>query len=122
MPDLHDDVVWRLVEACRCGDLDAFRAALTPDAVAVCDGGGVVPAALGPVRGADDVADLATALLRCGQPGAELTVEAVNGRPGLALRRAGQAIAVVAVTVDGTEAAALWIVLNPAKLRGWHRS
>jgi RNA polymerase sigma-70 factor (ECF subfamily) len=120
MPDLHDDVVRRLVEACRRGDLDAFRAALAPDAVAVCDGGGVVPAALGPVRGADDVADLATALL-CGQPGAELTVEAVNGRAGLALRRAGQAIAVVAVTVDRTEAAALWIVLNPTKLGGWHR-
>jgi hypothetical protein len=120
MPDQHDGVVSRLVEACQLGDLAALQAALAPGAVAVCDGGGVMPAAIGPVHGAADVAYLATALL-CGQPDTELTVESVNGRAGLALRRAGRAIAVVAVTVTGAKADGLWIVLNPAKLRGWHR-
>jgi hypothetical protein len=28
---------------------------------------------------------------------------------------------VVGVTVAGTKVAILWIVLNPAKLHGWHR-
>ena len=46
----------------------------------------------------------------------EPTVEAVNGRPGLALRRGGRA---VAVRVSGARAAELWLVLNPVKLRHW---
>jgi hypothetical protein len=79
-----------------------------------------VSSALGPVHGAEDVARLAAALL-CGQPDAELTIEAVNGRTGLALRRAGQPAAVVAIGTAGSKAADLWIVLNPAKLGGWHR-
>jgi hypothetical protein len=36
-------------------------------------------------------------------------------------RRAGQAVAVIGVTVAGAKAAAVWIVLSPAKLGGWHR-
>jgi hypothetical protein len=120
MLDRHDDVVRRFAEACQLGDIAAVRAALKADAVVACDGGGVVPAALGPIRGAEDVAELVAVLL-CGQPDTELTIEAVNGRAGLALRRAGQALAVVGVKVADARVAVLWIVLNPAKLRGWHR-
>jgi RNA polymerase sigma-70 factor (ECF subfamily) len=50
-----------------------------------------------------------------------LTVEPVNGRAGLALRRAGHAVAVVAIREAGARVAVLWIVLNPTKLRAWHR-
>ncbi len=120
MVDRHDDVVRCIAEACREEDVAALRAVLAADAVAVCDGGGLVPAALGPVNGADDVALLLTVLL-CGRPSTELTIEAVNGRAGLALRRAGRAVAVVAVNVVETEIASVWVVLNPAKLHGWHR-
>jgi ketosteroid isomerase-like protein len=119
--DRHEDVVRGFAEACRLGDVAALRAALAADAVAVCDGGGRVPAALGPVHGAGDVAQLVAVLL-CGQPDADLAIEAVNGRAGLALRRAGRALAVVAVEAVDTRIAALWIVLNPAKLRRWHRA
>ena len=94
MPDQCDDVVRR----CELVDIVALRAALDTDATAVCDGGGLVPAALGPAYGAEDVAQLAAVLLGR-QPDVELTTEAVNGRAGLALRRARQAIAVVSVTV-----------------------
>ena len=120
MPDRPDDVVRRFAEACRSGDIAAVSAVLDTGAIAVCDGGGTVPAAMSPVRGAADVAQLVTALLR-GPPGAELTIEAVNGRSGLALRRADRAVAVAAVTVTGAKIAILWIVLNPAKLHAWHR-
>jgi hypothetical protein len=115
-----DEVVRGFAAACRRGDVPALRAALNPAAVAVVDGGGTVAAPAGPVVGAEDVAGLAGALL-CGRPGTELTVEAVNGRTGLALRRAGRAVAVAGVTVAGGQVAVLWIVLNPAKLAGWHR-
>ncbi|GAA4672091.1 siderophore-interacting protein [Phytohabitans rumicis] len=116
----HDDVVRGFARACQLGDIAALRAALDAAAIAVCDSGGRVPATMSPTHGAEDVARLAAALL-CGPPDTELTVEAVNGRAGLALRRAGQAIAVVAVETVDAKVTVLWVVLNPAKLRGWHR-
>lgn len=120
MPDQHDDVVRRFVEACQLGDVGAVWAVLDDDAIAVCDGGGLVSTVTNPVHGAENVARLVMVLLGR-QPDADLTVESVNGQPGLALRRAGQAIAVVGITVAGTMVAILWIVLNPTKLRGWHQ-
>lgn len=120
MLNRHDEVVRRFAEACRSGDISALRAVLAADAVAVCDSGSLVPAATVPVRGAEEVAQLVVLLL-CAQPDTELTIEAVNGRAGLALRRGGRAVAVVAVRVAGASVAVLWIVLNPAKLIGWHR-
>ena len=120
MQDRHEDVVRRFAEACQLGDIAALRAALDADATVVCDSGGLVPTAVGPIPGAQDAAHLVAVLL-CGQPGTELTIEAVNGRAGLALRRGGQAIAVVAVETAGTKVTVLWIVLSPAKLRSWHR-
>jgi hypothetical protein len=73
-----------------------------------------------PIRGAPEVARLVTALL--GRSGAVLAVESVNGRAGLALRRAGRAVAVavVSVSITGAEVTAVWFVLNPDKLHGWH--
>ena len=79
-----------------------------------------MPAALGTVHGAEDVTRLVVGLL-CGRPDTELTVESVNGQAGLAARHEGWAVAVVGVEVAGTEITGLWIVLNPAKLRGWTR-
>jgi hypothetical protein len=114
MPDAPDDVVHRLAQACRTGDVVAH---LSPDAVAVCDGGGHVPAPVLPLHGAAEVAWLLQALL----PGNDLTVESVNGHPGLVLRRAGRAVVVIAVTCDRNLVTGLWVVLNPAKLRAWHR-
>jgi RNA polymerase sigma-70 factor (ECF subfamily) len=116
MPDPHDDVVRRFAEACRAGDVAAL---LDPEVVALCDGGGSGPMP-GPVHGAGEVGRLCEVLL-CGRPGADLTVESVNGRPGLALRRGGRVLAVVAVRVTETHVAALWIVVSPPKLARWHR-
>lgn len=113
MRDRLDEVVRGLAAACLRDDISAVRAALDTDAVAVCDGGVSL-------HGAWEVAQLVAVLL-CGQADAELTVESVNGRAGLALRRAGRAVAVVAVAAAGARVTDLWIVLNPAKLAGWHR-
>jgi hypothetical protein len=114
MPDARDVVIRRLAVACRTGGVAAL---LTPDAFAVCDGGGHVAAPVLPLRGAVEVAWLLQALL----PGNDLTVESVNGQPGLVLRRAGRAVAVIAVTCDRDLVTSLWVVLNPVKLRTWHR-
>src|SRR5262245_9560583 len=109
MLDRHDNVVRRFAEACQSGDIAALRDALHADATAVCDGGGVVPAAaLGPIDGARDVAQLTAGLL-CGRPDAELTIEAVNGRVGLALRRTGRAVAVVGIGAADSKVSTVWI-------------
>ncbi|BCJ47515.1 hypothetical protein GCM10010168_18730 [Actinoplanes ianthinogenes] len=115
------ETMLRLAGACVAGDLGTVEALLAADAVAVCDGGGLVPAATGPVRGAGEVALLLIGVL--GRPGTDLSVEDVNGRPGLVLRRRdGTAVAVVAAARCGaTRLTTLWMVLNPAKLHGWHR-
>jgi RNA polymerase sigma-70 factor (ECF subfamily) len=94
-----------------------ISATLDPAAVAVCDSGGRVSAPLLPVHGAAGIARLLEAL----RAGSDLTVESVNARAGLVFRRAGRAVAVVGVTCHDDRATALWVVLNPAKLRGWHR-
>src|SRR3954452_2217213 len=121
MPDQHDDVVRRFTDACRTRDTVALRATLDADVTAVCDTGGLVPlTAAGSFQGADIIAQLLRSLLD-GRPGTELTVEAVNGRAGLALRRAGQAVAVVGVTANEGKILILWIVLTPPKLHRCHR-
>jgi RNA polymerase sigma-70 factor (ECF subfamily) len=116
----HDDAVRRFADACRAGDIAGLLGALDTDACAVCDAGGLLPAAPALARGAAEVAELAAVLLG-GQPGAVLTTEAVNGRAGLALRRDGRAVSVVGIETAGPKVSMLWIVVNPAKLGGWHR-
>ncbi|WP_439381100.1 hypothetical protein [Amycolatopsis lexingtonensis] len=119
--DRHDDVVRRFADACRRADVTGLTAVLAADAVATCDAGGHVPGPDGPVHGRAAVARLVVASL-CGRAGAELTVESVNGRAGLALRHTSRAVAVVGAETAGSWITTLWIVLNPAKLTGWHRA
>ncbi|TMR90836.1 sigma factor [Nonomuraea basaltis] len=116
----HDRVARRFAAACDTGDTAALQAVLAADAIVVSDGGGKLRAAVRPTYGADAVARFVTTLLT-GQPGTDVAVASVNGRTGLVLRRAGQAVAVVGVSVAGAEVTAVWIVLNPDKLRRWHR-
>ncbi|OXM68528.1 hypothetical protein [Amycolatopsis vastitatis] len=116
----HNQVVRGFADACRRGDVTRLTAVLAVDAIVTCDGGGRVPGPAGPVHGRAAAARLVMAVL-CGRAGAELTVESVNGQLGLALRLASRAVAVVGAETAGPEITALWIVLNPAKLSGWHR-
>ncbi|UMP00974.1 hypothetical protein [Amycolatopsis sp. EV170708-02-1] len=119
--DRHDRVVRAFAEACRRGEAAALSAILAADAVATYDGGGLAPGPREPAHGAADVARLVMTSL-CARADAELTVESVNGRAGLALRRASRAVAVVAAETAGSKITTLWIVVNPAKLTGWHRA
>ncbi|MFB4299842.1 hypothetical protein [Actinomadura sp. NTSP31] len=115
----HDRVVRRLAAACGTGDTAALKTVLAGDAMVVGDGGGKVRAPAHPTHGADAVADFMTALL-AGRPRTVVTVRSVNGRSGLVLHRTGRAVAVVNVSTAGTMVTAVWITLNPDKLRRWH--
>ncbi|GLX96521.1 sigma factor [Herbidospora sp. NBRC 101105] len=113
----HDHVAHRFAAACSTGDAPALRAVLSPDVLVVSDGGGKVRAPLDPTHGAEAVTRYLSRLLA----GVEAAVEPVNGRTGLVLRQNGRAVAVVSVSVAATDVTAVWIVLNPDKLEGWHR-
>ncbi|MET9271581.1 hypothetical protein [Kribbella sp. NPDC003557] len=106
----------RFATACRAGSAGALRSVLAAEVVAVSDGGGRVVAAPDPVHGADQVARCVTALVG---PETVLTVEAVNGQPGVVLRAVGRVVAVISLKVTGPKVSAVWIVLNPDKLRHW---
>ncbi len=113
----HDHVARRFAAACSTGDTAGLRAVLSPDALVVSDGGGKVRAPLRPTHGADAVALFLSRLLA----GIDVHVEPVNGRTGLVLRQAARAVAVISISVAAAQVTAVWIVLNPDKLEGWHR-
>ncbi|ROO85379.1 RNA polymerase sigma-70 factor (ECF subfamily) [Actinocorallia herbida] len=120
-PDLlagHDAVVRRFAGACATGDAAALRAVLAADAMVVSDGGGKVRAASEPTLGAAAVARFVTDLLG-GEPRPAVALGSVNGRAGVLLRAEEQVVAVVSASVAGDDVTAVWIMLNPDKLRRW---
>jgi RNA polymerase sigma-70 factor, ECF subfamily len=119
LPD-HARATRQFATACQAGAAAALRHLLSPDAIVITDGGGKIRTPARPVRGPADVARFVATLLG-GQPDAQLTVEQVNGRAGIVLRRAGDAQAVISLSVTEAKIAAVWIVVNPDKLRPWRR-
>jgi RNA polymerase sigma-70 factor (TIGR02957 family) len=101
--------------AAETGDLQGLLDLLAPDVVLVGDGGGVVQAAVEPVVGADNVADvLAAGLDRIAA--ASLQHAQVNGYPALILRVDGQVDTVVMMRIDDGLVTGLYAVRNPQKL------
>jgi len=100
-------------------DVDALLGLLDPDAVAVADGGGRVPAALEPREGADAIA---TSFVELANRVVGLVFEehTVNGQPGLVGRQDGATVAVLAFDVADDRITRIWAVRNPDKLRPWN--
>jgi RNA polymerase sigma factor (sigma-70 family) len=99
-------------------DISALVGLLDPEATVIADGGGLVPAALDPVRGSEQIArylaDLAARV-----PGMTLLERTVNGQPGLVAQLAGVTEAVFAFGIEGDRITRVWAVRNPDKLRPW---
>jgi RNA polymerase sigma-70 factor (ECF subfamily) len=98
--------------AVETGDLQHLLDILAPDVVFLGDGGGVAPAALAPVVGADEVARV---LGRIGAA-ASLQRTQVNGYPALTIWLGGQIDTVLAVRIDDGLITGLYAVRNPEKL------
>ncbi len=97
------------------GDLQGLLDILAPDVVLLGDGGGVVPAVLGPVTGAEPVARLL--LTGLGRIAAgSLEPAQVNGYPALIIRRDGEVDTVLAIRLDDGLVTGLYSVRNPGKL------
>jgi RNA polymerase sigma-70 factor (ECF subfamily) len=110
-------VVREFKRAWETQDIAALVGLLDPDATAVGDGGGLVPAAIEPVHGGELIAGMVVDLASRSQ----LTIleRTVNGQPGLVFQEDGVTVTVMAFAVDGERIKHIWAVRNPEKLRTW---
>jgi RNA polymerase sigma-70 factor (ECF subfamily) len=111
-----EELARTFVQACATGDLDALLAVLTDDVVAVGDGGGVVPAGMRPVHGAERVARLHLGLAAKFGILGDVRFAPVNGAPGIVLYRDGQPYAAVSLAFRDGRIAGVYSVNNPHKL------
>lgn len=112
------DVVVAFKHAWESGDLDTLVSLLDPSVTATTDGGGLVTAPIEPILGADAVARMLADVLQR-QPDLTLTVESINGAPGVVARSGSDLRAVVSLAVADGAITQLWAMRNPHKLRAW---
>jgi RNA polymerase sigma-70 factor (TIGR02957 family) len=106
------DALAAFQQAIETGDLQRLLEIVAPGVVLLADGGGVVPAALAPVVGADKVAHVMSRI----SPAASLQPAHVNGHPALIIRLDGAIDTVIAVRLDEGRITRLYAVRNPEKL------
>jgi RNA polymerase sigma-70 factor (TIGR02957 family) len=104
----------QFLTAVRNGDLQGLLDVLAPDVAIVADGGGVVAAALRPIRGAERVAGWLIKGLR------SLDFEAkavwLNGSPAIRLDIGGQLDTAVSLDVENGRIIRIYAIRNPQKL------
>ena len=101
------------------GDAAALAKLLAADAVLYSDGGGKRQAALNPIRGSDKIIRFFAGIARKAPTVGQWQIRStlVNGAPGLTLREPDGAKQTIAFDIEGDRIAAIYIVLNPEKLR-----
>ncbi|WP_127474482.1 siderophore-interacting protein [Microbacterium sulfonylureivorans] len=114
----HDRLARDLLAAASSGDGRGIQRLLRADAELIVDGGGLVAAPVGPLRGRDDVAAYLIHVLGDGKA---LAVEPVNGLPGLVIRRSERrrVVGVLCFRAGRAGIEEAWLVLNPDKLAHW---
>jgi RNA polymerase sigma-70 factor (ECF subfamily) len=121
--EAHRNLLLRFAQAAAASDPREVTALLAPDAIAYSDGGGVMPAALKPIYGADKIARFITGLRRKFYSNAtfDVQMEEVNGEPGLALYADRTFVGIVTIETDGEQIIAIYILRNPDKLARFRR-
>ncbi|MGH7910877.1 MAG: sigma factor-like helix-turn-helix DNA-binding protein [Candidatus Dormibacteraceae bacterium] len=104
------------VAASLSGDTSALLALLAPDAVALSDGGGIVTAAINPIRGAGRVARF-MAGIGTRASGERFSSAYVNGVFGAVGERDGRVTTVGVLDIVDGLVAGVYVIVNPDKLR-----
>ena len=107
-------VAERFIAAAADGDLAALRDVLDPDVVGWTDTGGVPGAPRAPVAGRDRVAELFLRFVRTF--GVTLHPMAVNGEPGVLVRRDGKLFSIIAFETRDGSISRIHGIANPRKL------
>jgi RNA polymerase sigma factor (sigma-70 family) len=100
-------------------DIGALLGLLDPGATMIADGGGLVPAALHPVEGGEQVARYLAVLARQAPGTLTILERTVNGQPGLVAQQDGVTVTVFAFDVADDLIKHIWAIRNPDKLRPW---
>lgn len=115
-PDEHKALVARFAQASLETDPKALMEIFADDVVFYSDGGGRVPAALNPVRGADKVARLIVGLITKQRFGAALRPVELNGQYALAAFDGDRLDTAFTAEVENGRVTAIYVIRNPEKL------
>lgn len=115
------ELLTTFIAAARSGDLAALERLLAADVASLSDGNGAYRVARQPVVGGTRVARFLTAISSWFWDGVDVGWADTNGQTSAVLRRDGTVYGLITVSAsaDGIEQL-LWLV-NPDKLRAWHR-
>jgi RNA polymerase sigma-70 factor (ECF subfamily) len=116
--ELHSRVVGEYVAAVQAQDEAALLRLLAADARAISDGGGKARAALRVIESGRKVARFLCGIMR--KNAGRVTIEpvVVNSEPGLLVRTGDHHVAAVSFEIREGRIAAIYLVVNPDKLRG----
>lgn len=115
-PGEAERVTQAFLGACTSGDVQGLLELLADDVVVYSDGGGKVPAALAPVRGADRAARFFVGVTKKQPAGAVVEHARVNGQPGIVILVAGRADTVLTLDVSHGRIVTCYAIRNPEKL------
>jgi RNA polymerase sigma-70 factor (ECF subfamily) len=115
-PGEAERLTGEFLQACATGDLGGLMRVLAVDAVLYSDGGGKVPAARVPIRGAERIARFLFGVLKKSPAGLEVRRVRVNGRPGVVVFEEGRVADAITFDVAGGYVVACFVVRNPDKL------
>ncbi len=110
-------VVEQFVQALVSGNIGQLLNIVKTDAVLYSDGGGKVKAAIRPIMGAERIAMFFSGLLSKVPPGFSYSLTTVNGQMGIVAYNDGQPYNVISFQVEDGQIAAVYLVVNPDKLR-----
>ena len=116
-PEQQERLTERFLRAVTEGDLPTLIESLAEDVTVWSDGGGKVNAARKPVIGRDKVVRFFLGLMRLAPEGTAFRLSRVNGQPGIVTYVEGRPHNVVTLDVADGVIRAVYVVVNPDKLR-----
>jgi RNA polymerase sigma-70 factor (ECF subfamily) len=112
----HERLLRALLAAAQQGEVADLERLLGADAISYSDGGGVVHAALVPIRSRARIAKFIAAFASHWWIGTTVRWVQANGGPAALVYRNGSACALVSIDASGVEVDRILWILNPAKL------
>src|SRR6185312_6495857 len=112
----HERLLRALLAAAQQGEVADLERLLGADAISYSDGGGVVHAALVPIRNRARIAKFIASFASHWWKGTTVSWVEANGGPAALVSRDGGACALVSIGASGEEVDRILWILNPAKL------